>query len=99
MIWIFANGPIIPNGVLVVDGSLRTFNCEEVVPVTGTSVGEDVGGMEVRVGGGIVVGGSVAVMMNGVAVPLDGAERFNSHADRKSISGIARKKYLGTRHL
>jgi len=62
------------------------------VPVTGASVGDGVGGAGVSVGGGMGVGGSVAVMMNGVAVPLEDAERVNPQAESKNVSMIVTKR-------
>ena len=69
------------------------------MPLTGASVGDGVGGMGVSVGGGMGVGGNVAVMMNGVAVPLDGTEIFNPQAESNSVNAMVTKKYLRTRQL
>ena len=64
----FANGLTIPKFAPAVDGSLRTLTTVEVVPSMGAGVDVAVGGWAVWVGGGGVVGGKVAVMMNIVGV-------------------------------
>jgi hypothetical protein len=49
-----------------------------VIPSTGTIVGDGVGGIGVSVAEGMAVGGSVTVIMKGVAVPEPAVE--NCHA-------------------
>ncbi len=68
MICTFADGSIIPKVAPAVDGSPRTLTLVDVVPSMGVGVETAVGGWAVWVGGGGVVGGKVAVMMNIVGV-------------------------------
>ena len=49
------------------DGSARTFNCVDVIPCTGATVGVGGGGSGVSDGCSVEVGGSVAVMISGGA--------------------------------
>ena len=79
---------MIPSVSLAVDGSARTFNCVEVVPSTEeiavpamiSAVG--VVGSEVRVGGGISVGGSVDVTKPGIGVTVLALEIFRPQLEQ-----------------
>jgi len=63
---------MMPNTSLTVDGSERTLICVDAIPSTGAVVGEGGGGSGVCEGGGVRVGGRVAVIIvnAGVAVPI-----------------------------
>ncbi len=65
---------MMPSCAAAADGEALTFTCVVVIPSTGTVVGDGVGGTGVNVAEGIGVGGSVDVIINGVAVPAPGSE-------------------------
>jgi hypothetical protein len=88
-----------PKGALAVDGSLRTFTCEVVVPSWGAVVGTWVGGTNVPVGRGSGLGGKVdvIVIMKGVGVTELGAGNFKPQLETAKAAVRIRKTILCTR--
>src|SRR5215212_9604789 len=61
---------IIPNTVLAVDGSRRTFTCVDVTPSTGGTVGGGEADRGVSVGEALIVSGNVEGIIGGVSVAV-----------------------------
>jgi hypothetical protein len=81
----------VPSIVAPADGALRTLTCVVVVPSTGATVGATVGGTGVDVGGGVQVGGKVAVMMKSVGVAGTCGSTDRAHPLVRATSRAGRK--------
>jgi len=99
MISTLVDGPIMPSGVLAVDGSPRTFTCDVVVPSCGALVEIWVGDADGSVAGGSELGGKVAVIMKPVGEAESGVDKLRLQLDASRAAVDIMKIIFFTRQL
>jgi hypothetical protein len=99
MISILVDGPIMPSGVLAVDGSPRTFICDVVVPSCGALVDTWVGCAGGSFDGGSELGGREAVIMKPVGEAESGVDKLRLQLDASRAAVDIMKNIFFTRQL